>query len=95
MTENELKKGNELKRKIDFLKIELKNYIEFKKEFFKNSSRVEIRKDGITFGYYNDTKITDKDIVNEFNDKINDIINNKLKKLNQDIEEQEKIFKKL
>lgn len=95
MTENILKKGNELKRELESLRTELKHFVEFRKEFFRNASKVEIRKDSISFGFDNDTEITDKDIIDELNDKIDNIINNRLKKLNKDIEELEKKFKEL
>ena len=95
MTENILKKGNELKRELESLRTELKNFVEFRKEFFRNTSKVEVRQDGISFGFYNDTKITDKDIINELNDKIDNIINNRIKNLNKNIEELEKKFKEL
>lgn len=95
MTENELKKGNELKRELESLNIELKNFVEFRKEFFRNASKIEIRKDGISFGFYNNIKITDKDIIDELIDKFDNIINNRLKKLNKNIEELEKKFKEL
>lgn len=93
MTKEKLKEYNELNEKINCLKEKLNHFIEFKKEYSKHCNKVQLRVNSISFGYYNDLDIEDKKIVKELNDKIDDIINNKLKKLNEDIKKLEETFK--
>lgn len=93
MTKEKLKECNELNEKINCLKEKLNHFIEFKKAYSKDCNKVELRANSISFGYHNDLDIEDKKIVKELNNKIDDIINDQLKKLNEDIKKLEESFK--
>ncbi len=94
MTKEKLKECNELNEKINCLKEKLNHFIEFKKAYSKDcNNKIELRVNSISFGYYNDLDIEDKKIVKELNNKIDDIINDQLKKLNEDIKKLKESFK--